>query len=44
MESQKIYCNKGHCYDDSVETELDALFDKGNIVDEIQHDLIKGSI
>lgn len=41
---QKIICKQGHCYDDSIDTELDSLFDSNNIVDEIQHDLLKSSI
>jgi len=42
---QKITCTKGHCMDEeSIDSELDSLFDSKNIVDAIQHDLLKRSI
>ena len=43
--SKQIICQKGKCYEeDSIETELDSLFDDTNIVDKIQHDLLKRMI
>jgi|ETNmetMinimDraft_2_1059921.scaffolds.fasta_scaffold252304_1 hypothetical protein len=40
---QKIVCNKGKCVEsNTVESEFDSLFDKTNVVDQIQRDLLKG--
>ena len=42
---QKIMCQSGKCFDaDTLETEFDNLFDDSNIVEQIQHDLLKESI
>jgi len=39
---QEIICQKGQCFEtNTIETELDSLFDGNNIVEEIQRDLIK---
>ena len=38
---QQIVCKRGACSDpDDLKTEFDSLFDKSNIVDQIQHDLM----
>jgi len=42
---QKIMCQRGKCFEiDTLESEFDSLFDDNNIVDRIQHDLIKKSL
>jgi len=39
---QNIICQKGKCFEvGTIESEFDSLFDKTNIVDQIQLDLLK---
>ena len=39
---QEIICQKGKCFEaGTLESEFDSLFDKGNIVEQIQLDLLK---
>ncbi len=43
--NQKIVCQKGTCFEDeTIETEFDSLFDKKNIVEQIQLDLLNNII
>jgi len=43
--NQKIVCKNGMCVEDeTIETEFDSLFDKTNIVEQIQYDLIKNML
>ncbi len=43
--SQQIICQKGKCHENgTLEGELDSLFDHTNLVENIQHDLLKESI
>ena len=43
--NQKIICRSGKCVEDeTIETEFDSLFDKANVVEKIQHDLIKNML
>lgn len=43
--NQKIVCQKGMCFEEGTfETEFDTLFDKTNIVDQIQKDLLKNMV
>lgn len=42
---EQIICQKGKCFEtESIETELDSLFDDSNIVDQIQKDLMKNAM
>ena len=44
MEEQ-IICQRGKCFEaGSIESEFDSLFDDTNIVDNIQHDLLRDMI
>jgi hypothetical protein len=43
--NQKIICQRGKCIEeDTIETEMDAIFDSKNIVDQIQRDLLQNMI
>ena len=43
--NQKIVCQKGTCIEDgTLETEFDTLFDKTNIVEQIQKDILKNMV
>lgn len=42
---QKIVCQKGKCFEtETIETKFDNMFDKTNIVERIQLDLLKNMI
>lgn len=42
---QQIICQKGSCHEEgNIKTEFDSLFDKTNIVEQIQRDLLKGAL
>ena len=40
---QKIICQKGKCFEtDTIESEFDSIFEKSNLVDQIQLDIMRG--
>ena len=42
---QEIICQKGKCFEiDTIESNFDSLFDKNNIVEQIQLDIVKNML
>ncbi|MBR9706328.1 hypothetical protein GOV14_04785 [Candidatus Pacearchaeota archaeon] len=42
---QEIICQKGKCFEiETIESEFDSLFQDSNIVDQIQHELLKNEM
>ena len=42
---QEIICQKGKCFEiDTIESNFDSLFDKTNIVEQIQLDIVKNML